>query len=420
MPSGFRFISAGNAKPQHSSIKFLMAKHSVFSITALAWKTVVRKIFRNAVLVVAVSLLVSLLVFALLFSKAVTEDLEAANKRLGADIVLVPPEAKNVAEEFILESKIKSFYMDEFVFESVADLPEVKQATYHIYLNTLGAGCCSIDEGQVIAYDQDTDFVIAPWLEEGPPRLKPTEIYVGSYIYEFLGLINTATLFGHGVKVVGHLKETGTGIDRGVFMRIDDLAKVAPDTKGDYKPGKISIIFLKLKEGANVDQVVAKIRDINPRLGIMTRGTIGGGVRATLSDITRVFSITIIISSVLAILLAWSTFTALANERRREVGILRAIGANRLHIIKIFLIEAMFISLMGSALGILLGHYLIHYLARDFALLAKLASVATVNSGSVIISLLAMGAGISICLIGAAIPVSRLANMEPLEAIKQE
>ena len=397
-----------------------MPQHNASPIIALAWKTVVRKIFRNLVLMLAVSLLVALLVFALLFNKAVKDDLEESSRRLGADIVLVPPEAKRGAEEFILESRIKTFYMDVADFEAVAALPEVEHAAYHIYLSTLSAGCCSIDDGQVIAFDPDNDFVVRAWLEEGPAALNGREVYVGSYIYEYLGLIQTATLFGQGIKIVGHLKETGTGIDKGIFMRLDDLAQVSPEAMGDYRPGKISIVFLKVREGVDPADVVARIRSINPNLGIMTRGNIGADVRATLRDIVKVFSITIFISSLLAILLAWSTFTALANERRREVGILRAIGANRGHIMKIFLGEALIISVLGSLAGIVLGHSLIHYLARDFDLLARLGAVATTDSANVLISLLAMLAAVVICLIGAALPVIRLAGMEPLQAIKQE
>ncbi|HSR37143.1 MAG TPA: ABC transporter permease, partial [Desulfurivibrionaceae bacterium] len=80
-----------------------MSNAPLFSIAAIAWKGVTRKMFRNAVLVLAVALLVALLVFALLFNRAVTEDIEAAAQKLGADIVLVPSEAKGNAEEFILE-----------------------------------------------------------------------------------------------------------------------------------------------------------------------------------------------------------------------------------------------------------------------------------------------------------------------------
>ncbi len=397
-----------------------MSSNNANSIGAIAFKGVIRKMFRNVVLVLAVSMLVALLVFAMLFNKVVEEDIDVATKRLGADIVLVPPEAKDMADEFILESKEKTFYMNKLVYNSMKDLPEIRQATYQIYLNTLDSGCCSIDEGQVIAFDPDTDFVIGPWLAEGPDRLGEGEVYVGSYVYDYLGLIDTATLFGKGVKVVGHLKETGTGIDHGIFMRIDDLDKITDEALGNYKHGNISIIFLKAQEGLDTMQVVARIRDVNPRIGIMTRGDIGADVRSTLRDILRVFSITILISSVLAILLAWSTFTALANERQREVGILRAIGAQRSHIMKLFLSEAMIISLIGGLLGIGVGHYLIHYLASDFNLLTKLGAISATSFQNIIISVVAIIAGVVICLIGASMPIIRLARMEPLLLIKEE
>ncbi|MCX5864676.1 MAG: ABC transporter permease [Deltaproteobacteria bacterium] len=396
-----------------------MTHRNAHTIIAIAWKGVTRKMFRNFVLMLAVALLVALLTFAMLFNKAVEEDIEAASKRLGADIVVVPVEAKGSAEEFILESKVKTFYMDKFVFDDISELPDIKQATYHIYLNTLSSGCCSIDEGQVIVFDQDKDFVIAPWLETGPKHLEPGQVYVGSYVNEYLGLINTASLFGKGVKVVGHLQQTSTGLDHGVFMRMDDLNKISPEATGGYKSGKISIIFIKVKDGVSPGKVVAEIRKVNPTVGVMTRGDIGADVRNTLKDILRVFSITILISSLLALLLAWSTFTVLANERRREVGILRAIGAHQIHIMKIFLAEALLISGIGGVAGVIMGHSLIHYLAKDFTLLRKLGTVSTFTTGNITIGLMAMGVGIAICLIGAAFPILRLARMEPLLAIKE-
>ncbi|RJX25213.1 MAG: ABC transporter permease [Desulfurivibrio sp.] len=396
-----------------------MQLDSAFAIAAIAWKNVARKIFRNFVLALAVSLLVALLVFALLFTKAVREDIDAAAMRLGADIVIVPPEAKSMADEFILESLVKTFYMDESIFRTVAGLPDITAATYQIYLHTLDSGCCSIDEGQVIAIDPATDFVVTPWIQ-GKKNLNDGEVFVGSYVYEFLGLIATAKLFGSGVDIVGHLEETGTGLDRGIFMRIEDLGKISKESMGSYTPGKISIIFLKIREGVIVDEVVAKIRDINPRLGIMTRGSIGADVRDTLRDILRVFSITITISSVLAILLAWSTFTAMANERRREVGILRAIGARRHHIVQMFLGEAFMISFIGGLLGAALGHGLILYLAGDFHLLTRLGVSAVYSPANILLTVLAMFSGIAVCQIGALAPVLRLALMEPLLAIKEE
>ncbi len=397
-----------------------MSQKGLDSILRIAWKTVSRKIFRNIVLAVAVGLLVSLLVFALLFNRAVNDDIEAASRKLGADLVLVPVEAVEMAEEFILESKKKDFYMDMEIFESVRAMPEVKEATFQIYLETLESGCCSVVEAQVVAFDPKTDFVIAPWFSEPPPPLGASEVYIGSYVYEYLGLIKTPTLFNQKVNVVGDLNETGTGLDHGIFMRVEDLNKISSQATGKYKPGDTSIIFIKLKEGVNLDLFTDKIQSNFPNVGMMTRGTIGADVRTTLKDITRVFSITIVISSALAVLLAWSTFTALANERRREVGILRAIGAHKSHIMKMFLSEAAIISLLGGILGVAIGNYLIHHLAGNFDLLSKLGAYASFSALNILFSIIAMLVGICVCLVGAAIPVVRLARLEPLVAIKED
>ncbi len=397
-----------------------MPSQGSHSILVIAWKTVVRKMFRNVVLAAAVALLVSLLVFALLFNRAVSDDIESASRKLGADIVLVPVEALSKAEEFILESKKKDFYMDRAVFDSVRTLAGVKAATFQIYLETLESGCCSIVEGQVIAFDPTTDFVITPWFKQPPPPLGDSEVYIGSYVYEYLGLINTPTLFNKKVKVVADLEKTGTGLDYGIFMRVEDLNKISSAATGRYQPGMISIIFLKLDDGAELDAVTDAIQKAHPNTGIMTRGTIGADVRATLADFTKVFSITILISSALAVLLAWSTFTALANERRREVGILRAIGAHRGHIMKLFMAEAAIISLIGGLAGIGMGNYLIHHLAGDLNLLSRLGAYASFSLLNVAASVAAMLIGMAVCLVGAAVPVVRLARMEPLDAIKEE
>lgn len=396
-----------------------MAGKQIYSITAIAFKSVFRKLFRNTVLVLAVGLLVALLVFALLFNKTIKENLEAAAKKLGADIVLVPAAAIDNAEEFILESREKTFYMDKFVYNSVMDLPGIKASTYHVYLSTLASGCCSIVDAQVVAFDQHSDFVIKPWLNNAPP-LKEGQVYVGSYVYEYLGLIDTPTLFGKKVKVAAHLKKTGTGLDHGIFMRLEDLPLISATATGQYKPEKISIIFLKIKDGVDLNTITGEIQGINPTIGIMTRGNIGADVRSTLKDIIRIFSITIIISSVLAILLAWSTFTALANERKREVGVFRAIGAHRSHIIRMFLSEAMIISSIGGLLGVLIGHFLNSQLAKDFQLINRISTFSGITFENIIISFLAMITGIFICLIGAAIPIIRISRIEPLLAIKEE
>jgi putative ABC transport system permease protein len=395
------------------------SKKQILSIFSLAWKSVARKMFRNIVLVTAVAMLVSLLVFALLFNRAIKEDIDEASQKLGADIVLVPIKSVEVAEEFILESTEKTFYMDESIYNAARELPEVAQATYHIYLDTLESECCSIIEGQVVAIDQATDFVIKPWLDTDR-ELQAGEAYIGSYVHEYLGLIDSATLFGRPIKVVGHLRETGTGLDHGFFIRRQDLDAITTAATGQRQENEISIVFLKLKEGVDPDDAVRKIRSISPNMGLMTRGNIGKDVRATLKDIIRIFTITILISSILAVLLAWSTFTAMTNERKREVGILQALGASRWHIVNMFLTEAAIISLLGGILGVISGHLMLNYLAADFNLMNRLGEMSITSPASIFLSLTAVVLGGGTCLLGAILPVYRLVRLEPLLTLKEE
>lgn len=389
------------------------------TLGAIAWKSVSRKLFRNIILMLAVAMLVSLLVFALLFNRAIKENIKEASRKLGADIVLVPIKSVEVAEEFILESTEKTFYMDEFIYDAVRDLPEVEKATYHIYLNTLESECCSIVAGQVVAIDPATDFVVQPWLDTDR-ELQAGEAYIGSYVHEYLGMIDSATLFGRPIKVVGHLRKTGTGLDHGFFIRRQDLDNISTAATGQRQENEISIVFLKLKEGVDLDEAVRKIRSISPNMGLMTRGSIGKDVRATLGDIIRIFTITILIASSLAILLAWSTFTAMTNERKREVGILQAIGATRGHIIKMFLAEAAIIGLWGGVVGVIAGHLLLNYLAADFNLLSRLGGISVTSPASILLSLLAIILGSGACLLGAVLPIYRLVRLEPLLALKGE
>jgi len=391
------------------------------NLVRIAFKSVARKFFRNTVLICAVALLVSLLFFALSFERSITEQVEATLRKLGADIVLVPPEAKELAEDFILESKEKRFYMPETVFAHAASLPGVERATYQIYLDTLESGCCSIVEGQVVVFDQKSDFVVSSWLAEDALRpLKKGEVYVGNYVWEYLGLMYTTKLFGEKMKVAGHLEKTGTGLDHGIFLRLEDLQRTNDAVAGQFEEGNISIVFLKLAPGAKPDAVEREIVEVEPGVGIMTRANIGGDIKAVLADIMHIFSITIVISSLLAMLLAWSVFTAMANERVHEVGLMRALGATRRHIVAMFLMEAGLTGVAGGFAGIAVGHLLVAYLARNFHLVTRLGGISPAAEFSAILGLVSIAAGIVVCLVGALIPILAIARMEPLQAIKQQ
>jgi putative ABC transport system permease protein len=309
--------------------------------------------------------------------------------------------------------------MDKKYFKIMQARDEVEEATYHTYLKPLVGACCGVLDAQVIGIDQETDFIIRPWLTEDV-KLGPGEVIVGhgSASDYKSGLYETALLFDRDFEIAGILEETGTGLDYSIIMRIEDMDEIILE-KERAKPGDISAIFLKLKRGYDPYIMGRVIEGEYPELDVIPRGSMGETVKATLLDINKIFSVTILLSSILSIFLAWAIFSAIVNERKREVGIIVAIGARRVQVIKLFLLEVLFIGGVGSVFGVIGGNLLSVYFAERFALLPNLATamdpVATIK-----ISILCFTIGTLICVMGALIPIIRISGMEPLTAIREE
>ncbi|MCL5111181.1 MAG: ABC transporter permease [Chloroflexi bacterium] len=103
------------------------------------------------------------------------------------------------------------------------------------------------------------------------------------------------------------------------------------------------------------------------------------------------------------------------TERTREIGIRKAVGAKRNHILAQFLVEAVVVSLVGGGAGVLLGAGLSSLIASiDFGG-QKLPTVITADS-----VLLATGVSAAIGLFFGIYPANRAASLSPIEALRYE
>ncbi|TSC65219.1 MAG: putative ABC transport system permease protein, partial [Candidatus Doudnabacteria bacterium Gr01-1014_77] len=99
------------------------------------------------------------------------------------------------------------------------------------------------------------------------------------------------------------------------------------------------------------------------------------------------------------------------TERTREIGLRKAIGAKRKDILSQFLIEAVFLTVLGGVIGIFLG-----YLgAIGIALIGKWTPV--VSLGSI---LLAFGVCTLFGLIFGIYPANKASKLSPIEALRYE
>lgn len=394
-----------------------------FNLLTFALRNLKRKQLRTWILVAAIALLVSVLVFAFSFVRRVNSSIKLTSERLGADVIVVPAGSRGAAEDVLLENRTKSFYMDKGIIDRVKVVKGIETLTHQTYLVTMQGLCCDVPESMVIAFNQETDFIVKPWLKGKLNRtLGKGEAIVG---YESAFNINVglmeidSVLFGNVFRMIGVLDKTGTGFDNAIFLGDENINDIIEKGKTDIKPDQISIIFLKVKKGFDPYKVARDIDDAIVEVDAVARKDIGKNIINTLRDISRIFTLTIIIASMLAAFLAWAVFSAIANERAREVGIMRALGAKESHVVRLFLSEVLLIGGTGSILGIICGTTLSFFLSKEFSIMKNLA-VDLSLSDRVLIGLSGLVIGTAVCVIGALSPVQRLKKMEPLVVIKGE
>ncbi len=102
------------------------------------------------------------------------------------------------------------------------------------------------------------------------------------------------------------------------------------------------------------------------------------------------------------------------NERTREIGIRKAVGARRRDILVQFLIEAMALTGIGGALGIILG-WSITEVVRQVAAGSGLLPIITIAT-----VIVAVGVSISIGVVFGLYPAMRAARLHPIQALRYE
>lgn len=392
-----------------------------FTLFKFARKNLKRKPLRTFVLVISIGLVVSIFIFSLSFVINVSSSIRKTSERLGADILIVPSGTRGAAEDVLLENKARPFYMHKAIIERVKGIKGIDVVTPQTYLTTLTGLCCDVPETVVVTFDQYSDFIVSPWLKEKlKRRLKKGEAIVGheSFLNINLGLMEIdSVLFGNTFRIVGSLDKTGTGLDNAIFISDENMEDIRKNGKVDIKPDQISILFAKVKKGYDPYKVAREIEDNIIEVDTIARRDIGKNLINSLRDINSIFILSLFISSTLSLFLTWAIFSAVVNERIREIGIMRAIGAKTRQIAMLFLFEVLLISVIGSLLGVVSGTFLSFSLFKSFYIMRTVSVELTVIQ-RILIALLSFIAGLVISVMGALSPIWKIKRTDLLSITK--
>ena len=338
------------------------------SLWGMACKNLQRRPWRSVCLIFSILLFSFALFAGSVLSFSLSRGAESAANRLGADIMLVPEGFDPHIDSVLLAGKPSNFYLPADAMERVKNLDVdigIAQMSPQTFLATLNASCCSYPI-QLVGLDYDTDFIVKTWMEGALHRpLRDGEIIVGYHVSGWPG--KTIKFFDRNVTIAGRLEQTGMGFDAMVFMNratIAMLAKEAERVAGRplTNDGSLtSVIMVKLKPG--YDSVAAALelnRLLNPKgIYALFSKKFVNSIGASLMTVSWMLRGGLLLLWILAVLIVALIFALTLAERRKEMGILRALGASRGKLLRLCLAEAFLLSGYGAVLGVFLGGILV-------------------------------------------------------------
>ncbi len=337
-----------------------MARISLFHI---ARKNLRRKLFRSTAIVASVMVVAGTLFAVTTVIESVERSLKRGTARLGADIMVVPAEAEAKAKTALLAGEPSIFYMDREVEEKVRRVRGVKRASSQVFLQSASYQCCDLANMLLIGFDPETDFTIMPWLSKELTRpLGTEEVIIGRGITAYT-VGSKIRFYGKEFEVVGILEETGMDfIDNSVFMPYDALKKLAEESKkkkgvvpANLPVNKISTVLVQVDPEISARRVAIFIEhDVDGVKAIEAEQVIASVRRQLFILLRSILSVSLILW-IMALLLIGVVFSMIVNERQREIGLLRAMGAKRRNIFQLIMTEATMLSLIGGILGIIGG-----------------------------------------------------------------
>ena len=138
-----------------------------------------------------------------------------------------------------------------------------------------------------------------------------------------------------------------------------------------WKDVGIDTIDILTEPSADRARIATEIRSRlsgkTDRLFVMTASEMKRNIHKLLDQFFALSYIQLVIALLVAVLGITNTLVISVAERRRELGILKALGTERRQVFALIVLEALGISIVGSVVGYALGSYLIHYAAESIS-----------------------------------------------------
>ena len=415
-----------------------------FLLLRLAAQNVGRRLLRSIFLGLAVMIAVGVGFSGSILGWSLRDGILTSFSRMGADLVIVPQGALVNLTSTLLTVQPTTLELDALLGATLLNVPGVARVAPQRLVEA-GVEGRSI---RLIAYDPKADFTVEPWLPQGQRlSLEPTGLLVGERVTQKPG--ETISICGKTLTILGRLGHTGVGpVDESFFLTfagLDQLIGAArqmrpasPAPAGedeqahhhhtvaeclpDLAPEMVSAYLIQLSPGASLEQARFAIGQI-PQIKVVSGNPIFTAARQSLGSLVWGIAIFAGLLFIALLFVVSLLFSAIVQERYREIGMLRAMGARPRQIVILSLLEALIITGIGGVAGVVFGISLIFLATRSLGF--YFASLGVPFEGPPDSFIIAAGTaslcfGLALGLVGALLASRRAMRLEPALMIQME
>ncbi len=185
--------------------------------------------------------------------------------------------------------------------------------------------------------------------------------------------------------------------------------------------GTLDAIPVKAEPGVSPELMRARIGAVLPeRYEVVTYDQAAREAQESWTKALGFLTTALLMFAAVALLVGafiiFNTFSILVAQRTRELGLLRAVGASRRHLVTSVLAEALLVGVVASSVGIVLGLGAAHGLLAIMRMIGfELPSAPVVFRGRT--AALGLVAGVVVTVVAAIIPARRATKVSPMAAI---
>jgi len=379
----------------------------------ISFGNIIRRKAKMLFLVLGLVIGISTVVTLLSITESMTKNIEERLNQFGANIVMVP-KSENLSLNYGgINVGGVSYKVREFDQDQLLDIKTIKNSKNLSIVAPKVLGPVTVKDKNVLLMGVifEKELALKTWWHKtgGTYPEKDNEVILGSQVAVLLGFKpgDTIHISGEPFQVATILKPTGGSEDDAI------IASLAASQKLLGKEGKLSMVEISaFCQGCPISEMTLQIAEKfpNAKVTAMKQAVMS---KMQSIDMFKSFSLGVsIIVILIGSLLVLVTMMGSVNERTREIGIFRAIGFRRGHVMQIILLEAMLLGIIGGILGFGIGNLIAYTIIPA---VIKDGVFAGINANLGIVSILM---AVALSLLASLYPAFKASNMDPSEALR--